>query len=30
MVWRVAELIGISTRQRTLLRKQIRDETEAE
>ena len=28
MVWRVAELIGISTRQRTLLRKQIRGETE--
>ncbi len=30
MVWRVAELIGISTRQRTLLRKEIRDDTEAE
>jgi uncharacterized tellurite resistance protein B-like protein len=28
MVWRVAELIGISTRQRTLLRKQIRGEEE--
>jgi uncharacterized tellurite resistance protein B-like protein len=28
MVWRVAELIGISTRQRTLLRKQIRGETD--
>lgn len=29
MVWRVAELLGISTRQRTLLRKQVRGETDA-
>ena len=28
MVWRVAELIGISTRERTMLRKEIRAETE--
>jgi uncharacterized tellurite resistance protein B-like protein len=28
MVWRVAELIGISTRERTMLRKEIRGETE--
>ena len=27
MVWRVAELIGISTRERTMLRKEIRGET---
>jgi uncharacterized tellurite resistance protein B-like protein len=30
MVWRVAELIGISARERTILRNQIRRETEAE
>ena len=29
MVWRVAELIGISTRQRTVLRHEIRNESEA-
>ncbi len=29
MVWRVAELIGISTRQRTLLRKEIRGEADS-
>lgn len=28
MIWRVAELIGISTRQRMVLRKQVRGETE--
>jgi uncharacterized tellurite resistance protein B-like protein len=29
MVWRVAELIGVTTRQRTLLRSQIRGESKA-
>jgi hypothetical protein len=33
MVWRIAELIGVSSRDRTILRNQIRgraEETEAE
>ena len=30
MVWRVAELIGVSTRQRTLLRREVRGEAEGD